>query len=98
MKLWKILAVMAAIGVALPASAQVRVRGYTTKNGTYVAPHYRTPPNRTTSDNWTTQGNVNPYTGTEGTQDPAPRYRPYQPTPSYRPRATTTPCYYNCPK
>lgn len=44
------------------------VKGYTTKNGSYVAPHYRTNPNATRYDNWSTKGNVNPYTGRYGTK------------------------------
>jgi hypothetical protein len=48
----------------------VRVRGYTKKNGTYVAPHRRTRPNSTRGDNWSTKGNINPYTGKEGTKEP----------------------------
>lgn len=46
------------------------VRGYTKKNGTYVQPHYRTSPNRTKLDNYSTKGNTNPYTRKEGTKDP----------------------------
>lgn len=51
------------------------VKGRVTKNGTYVAPHRATNPNRTKADNWSTRGNVNPYTGKAGTQSPykAPR-------------------------
>lgn len=48
----------------------VSVKGYVRKDGTYVAPHHRTAPNSTKSDNWSTLGNVNPYTGKEGTIDP----------------------------
>lgn len=46
------------------------VRGYTKKDGTYVAPYQRTSPNKSKMDNWSTKGNVNPYTGKEGTKDP----------------------------
>lgn len=52
------------------AQRSVHVRGYTRKDGTYVAPHYRSAPNRTTADNWSTRGNVNPYTGEAGTRNP----------------------------
>ncbi len=45
----------------------VHVNGYTNNNGTYVAPHYRSDPNGTKCDNWSTKGNVNPYTGKSGT-------------------------------
>jgi hypothetical protein len=49
---------------------KVHVRGYTRKNGTHVAPHNRTAPNRTKRDNWSTRGNVNPETGKIGTKPP----------------------------
>ena len=42
------------------------IRGYTKKDGTYVAPSHATNPNATTHDNYTHKGNVNPYTGKEG--------------------------------
>jgi len=53
------------------------VHGYTTKNGTYVQPHMQTNPNGTRSDNWSTKGNTNPYTGQPGTKplDISPGYR-----------------------
>lgn len=79
------------------ASAQVYVNGYTKSDGTYVAPHYRSSPNGTKLDNYSTKGNINPYTGKVGTQSPYPNptstyepYKPYTPPP--------TPCYFNCPK
>lgn len=46
--------------------ADTRVRGYYRSNGTYVMPHMRSSPNRTRSDNWSTKGNYNPYTGKPG--------------------------------
>ena len=51
-------------------SASVHVKGYYRKNGTYVQPHYRSDPNGSTSDNWSSKGNVNPYTGAVGTRSP----------------------------
>lgn len=48
----------------------VRVKGHTTRSGRYVQPHYRTSPNHTKFDNWSTKGNVNPYTGKEGRVNP----------------------------
>ena len=56
---------------ALFCSADVSVRGYQRKDGTYVAPHVRSSPNGTASDNWSTKGNVNPYTGKVGTKTAA---------------------------
>ena len=60
------------IAFSAPASAQEHVDGYFRSNGTYVEPHYRSTPDSTTLNNWSTKGNVNPYTGQEGTKDPYP--------------------------
>lgn len=46
------------------------VKGYTKKNGTYVAPHRQTNPNATQRDNWLSKGNTNPDTGKAGTKKP----------------------------
>ena len=54
------------------ATAQVRVRGYTRKDGTYVKPHYRSRPDGNFHNNWSTAGNVNPYTGKVGTRTQPP--------------------------
>ena len=50
------------------AFADQTVRGYTRRDGTYVAPHMRSDPNQYRYDNYSSQGNVNPYTGRRGTQ------------------------------
>jgi hypothetical protein len=39
-------------------------------NVTNVKSHARTAPNKTKKDNWSTIGNVNPYTGKKGTKRP----------------------------
>lgn len=39
-------------------------------DGSYTGGHYRTTPNNTTLDNYGTRGNVNPYTGSQGTRSP----------------------------
>lgn len=54
-------------GVANPNSHPVG--GYVRSNGTYVAPSQATNPNSTKSDNYSTKGNVNPYTGKTGTRN-----------------------------
>lgn len=46
--------------------ADTYVKGYTRSNGTYVQPHYRSDSNGTKSDNWSSSGNTNPYTGQRG--------------------------------
>ena len=55
---------------SISGHADVYVRGYVTRNGTYVAPHYRSSPNSTTLDNYSTRGNYNPHTGEPGYKDP----------------------------
>jgi hypothetical protein len=50
------------------AISQVRVKGYYRKDGTYVRPHVRSNPDGNFYNNWSTKGNVNPYTGEEGTK------------------------------
>jgi len=42
--------------------------GYTRSNGTYVEPHYKTANNDTNHDNFSTQGNYNPYNNTNGSR------------------------------
>ncbi len=48
------------------ANASVRVKGYTTKRGTYVAPSHRSSPDRVKYNNYSSKGNSNPYTGKKG--------------------------------
>lgn len=54
------------------ASAQVFVRGYFRRDGTYVRPHYRSNPDGNFWNNWSTIGNINPYTGEVGTRRTPP--------------------------
>jgi hypothetical protein len=54
---------------SITSFADVSVDGYNRKDGTYVQPHYRSDPNNTSNDNWSTKGNTNPYTGQEGTHE-----------------------------
>ncbi len=59
------------LGVTASASAQfsdVPVDGYRRPDGTYVAPHHRTPPNDRLWDNYSSQSQINPYTGVPGTK------------------------------
>ena len=44
------------------------VSGYYRSNGTYVSGYHATNPNGTRNDNYSTRGNVNPYTGEAGTK------------------------------
>lgn len=54
------------------SGGSVHVRGYTRKDGTYVAPHERSAPDSSKANNWSTKGNVNPYTGKPGTHNLSP--------------------------
>ena len=74
--------------LSFSALADQTVRGYTRKDGTYVAPHVRSSPNQNRFDNYSSQGNTNPYTGQRGydrnefSNPPAfnqPRIDPYNP-------------------
>lgn len=47
-------------------SSPTRASGYLKSNGTYVQPYYKTTPNKTKIDNYSTKGNYNPFTGKTG--------------------------------
>lgn len=50
--------------------AQTWVDGYYKKDGTYVPGHFRSNSNSTTFDNYSTKGNINPFTNEKGYKDP----------------------------
>ena len=66
----KITAIVSVLGASLVGNIQADtyVKGYFKSNGTYVMPHYRSSPNSVSYDNWSTKGNINPYTGKMGTK------------------------------
>ena len=43
-------------------------KGYTKSNGSYVQPHFKTQPNKTNRDNYSTKPNINPYNGKSGSK------------------------------
>jgi hypothetical protein len=49
-------------------TSSIHVNGYTKSDGTYVQGHQRSTRNSTNHDNYSTSGNVNPYTGTTGSR------------------------------
>jgi hypothetical protein len=65
----------------------VWVNDYYRSDGTYVPGHYRSAPDGAPSNNWSTRGNVNPYTGVPGSQS----YDNSVPPSSYR---SSGPMYY----
>jgi hypothetical protein len=50
------------------SSSDVHVHGYTKKDGTVVRPYTRSHEDSTQRNNFSTKGNVNPYTGKVGTK------------------------------
>lgn len=76
----KYIVAMAVLACAA-ASADTYVQPYVTKDGTFVEGHWRSSSNSTKTDNYSSQGNVNPYTGKRGSEDP------YDTTPSTRSRS-----------
>ena len=47
----------------------IKVKAYfKPSTGSYVMPSYRTSPNKTKLDNYSTKGNYNPYSGKKGTK------------------------------
>lgn len=64
------------LGVALLCSsagfmlADTYVNSYTRSDGTYVQGHYRSSPDNSKFNNYSTQGNINPHTGKLGTNNP----------------------------
>jgi len=50
------------------SSGEHYTHGYTRRDGTYVEGYHATNPNGTRNDNFSTRGNMNPYTGEPGTK------------------------------
>jgi len=75
----RILVLLALLLTIFSAFADTYVNGYTKKDGTYVNGYTRSSPNSTNTDNYSTQGNSNPYTGSQGTraQDYSPDAQNY---------------------
>jgi hypothetical protein len=74
------LLVPATIAPTETLAASCYVNGYTRSNGTPVSGYYRSCPDSSTDNNWSTRGNQNPYTGAWGTRDP---YAPSWSSPSH---------------
>ncbi len=65
-----ITAILAVLSTPVLAE-DVYVNGYERNNGVYVEPYHRTAPDNNVYDNYSTQGNINPYTGQAGTVNPS---------------------------
>lgn len=66
------------ITISTICNAQVRVKGYYRKDGTYVRPHVRSNPDGNPYNNWSYPGNVNPYTGKVATGNPETYLKKYR--------------------
>lgn len=66
------IAIVSLLLVVAPVGAKtVKVKGYfKPSTGSYVMPSYKTSPNKTKLDNYSSKGNYNPYTGKTGTKNP----------------------------
>lgn len=51
------------------------VNGYERSNGTYVQPHWQSNPDSSRFNNYSTQGNMNPYTGQAGNVPAYPQFQ-----------------------
>ncbi len=65
------------------AMADKYVNGYVKRDGTYVEGHFKSDANNSKFDNYSTQGNTNPYTGQKGYVDPYKPDNNYQQPNSY---------------
>ncbi|MGC6535992.1 MAG: hypothetical protein ACON44_01375 [Candidatus Puniceispirillaceae bacterium] len=68
--------------VAITAFADVYVSGYCRKDGVCVQGYWRSSPDSSYNNNFSTRGNINPYTGRAGTNrrtydDRRPRYNAF---------------------
>ena len=70
----KLLTALLATLVVSSAWADTYVRPYVRSDGTYVEGHMKSDANSTRSDNYSSRGNTNPYTGERGSVRDEPRY------------------------
>jgi hypothetical protein len=62
--------IAALMTLAASSQAGTFVRGYFRQDGTYVSPHYRSDADGYRYNNWSSQGNTNPFTGRRGQGNP----------------------------
>jgi len=95
----KLLSLLLLLGGLLGAAeaGSVYVRPYIRSDGTYVEGHYRSTPDGNPYNNWSTRGNVNPYTGQQGTFSPYQLRGLREFTPStIIPPCTSKQSYFRC--
>ena len=63
----KLISLLAIVAVLIPSGVfAAYTHGYYRSNGTYVSGYHRTSPNAYKWDNYSSWGNINPYTGKKG--------------------------------
>lgn len=67
----KVLFIAFILGLFAVNAEAKSVRGYSRSNGLSVSSHYRSSANSVKFDNYSSRGNVNPYTGKRGYSNPA---------------------------
>lgn len=75
----KIAVLLIAMMATSVAGAQTYVAPHVRQDGTYVQGHMRSAPDRNPYNNYSTQGNVNPYSGSAGTRDAYNVHQDYKP-------------------
>ena len=98
-----IIAIVATMLLCGVASADQYVNGYTRSDGTYVQGYYRSSPDQYRYNNYSSQGNTNPYTGQAGTQrnefSSPPAYNKSNPYGGGYSGSSSSSCYgLYCPK
>lgn len=58
--------IVIALCFSTKADAAIKVRSYFKKSGTYVQSYYRSNKDSYKFNNYSTKGNINPYTGKKG--------------------------------
>ena len=86
----KKIAILLAAGLAATAFAQsTYVKPHVRKDGTYVEGLHRSAPDNSRLNNYSSQGNYNPYTGEKGSvnpyNQPQPNYAPQQAGQAFQP-------------
>jgi len=70
------LLILALLSVCTITYADTYVRPHVRSDGTYVEGHYRSSPDSSRLNNYSTEGNYNPYTGKAGSEPMFPSYNP----------------------
>lgn len=86
----KKLALLVLCAVSCSAFADQWVNPHVRRDGTYVQGHMRSTPDNNPYNNYSSQGNSNPYTGQQGYVQPQPSYQQYVPQAPQPPQP-----YYN---